>query len=73
VKLPRTPFPNYSGKTPGGGLGSLSKSENTFFGCAAILAAGIVIVKLIGALFKIPVGNILGDEGFGISTTRIPL
>jgi stage V sporulation protein B len=43
----------------------LSKSENTFFGGAAILAAGIVIVKLIGALFKIPVGNILGDEGFG--------
>ncbi len=43
----------------------MSKSENTFFGGAAILAAGIVIVKLIGALFKIPVGNILGDEGFG--------
>lgn len=29
------------------------------------MAAGIVIVKLIGALYKIPLGNILDDEGFG--------
>lgn len=29
------------------------------------MAAGIVVVKLIGAIFKIPLGNILGDEGFG--------
>ncbi|MPM17064.1 Stage V sporulation protein B [bioreactor metagenome] len=45
-------------------MSNTSKS-GTFFGGAAILASGIVIVKLIGALFKIPVGNILGDEGFG--------
>lgn len=38
--------------------------NNTFFGGAAILAAGIVIVKLIGALYKIPLGNILGEAGF---------
>ena len=38
--------------------------HNTFFGGAAILAAGIVIVKLIGALYKIPLGNILGEAGF---------
>jgi len=44
---------------------SSQNRNNTFFGGAAILASGIVIVKLIGALFKIPVGNILGDEGFG--------
>ena len=30
-----------------------------------ILAVGIAIVKLIGALYKIPLGNILDDEGFG--------
>ena len=42
-----------------------SKGSPTFFGGAAILAASIIIVKLIGALYKIPVGRILGDEGFG--------
>ena len=44
---------------------SSHEKKSTFFGGAAILAAGIVIVKLIGAIFKIPLGNILGDEGFG--------
>lgn len=44
---------------------STQEQKNTFFGGAAILAAGIVIVKLIGAVYKIPLGNILGDEGFG--------
>lgn len=41
------------------------EKKSTFFGGAAVLAAGIVVVKLIGALYKIPLGNILGDEGFG--------
>lgn len=39
--------------------------KNTFFGGAAILAAGIVVVKLIGAIYKIPLFNIIGDEGTG--------
>ena len=38
--------------------------KNSFFGGAAILTAGIIIVKLIGALYKIPLGNILSDAGF---------
>ena len=42
-----------------------SSQKSTFFGGAATLAAGIVIVKLIGALYKIPLGRILGDVGFG--------
>lgn len=41
------------------------ESKSTFFGGAAILAVGIAVVKLVGALYKIPLGNILGDEGFG--------
>lgn len=41
------------------------EKKSTFFGGAAILAVGIAIVKLIGALYKIPLGNILDDEGFG--------
>ena len=44
---------------------SQPKGSTTFFGGAAILAVSIVIVKIIGALYKIPVGRILGDEGFG--------
>ena len=43
-----------------------SKStSNTFFGGAAILAASIIVVKIVGALYKIPLGRILGDVGFG--------
>ena len=40
-------------------------TTNTFFGGAAILAASIAVVKVIGALYKIPLGRILGDVGFG--------
>ena len=38
--------------------------KNSFFGGAAILTAGIIIVKLIGALYKIPLGNIISDTAF---------
>lgn len=44
---------------------SSQEKKGSFFGGAAILAAGIAVVKLLGAFFKIPIGNILGDEGFG--------
>ena len=43
----------------------MSEKKNTFFGGAAILAVGAVVVKLIGALFKIPMANILGSTGNG--------
>jgi stage V sporulation protein B len=46
-------------------LKRVSQQKSTFFGGAAILAAGIAIVKVIGALYKIPIANILGDEGNG--------
>lgn len=41
------------------------KKENkqSFLGGAAILAAAVVAVKLIGAVYLIPVNNILGSEG----------
>ena len=41
-----------------------TSNKNTFFGGAAILAAGLIIVKLIGALYKIPLGNILTEAAF---------
>lgn len=37
--------------------------KNTFFGGVATLATGVIIVKLIGALYKIPLANILGETG----------
>lgn len=37
--------------------------QNTFFGGAAILALGILVVKLIGLLYKIPLINIIGEQG----------
>ncbi len=37
--------------------------KQSFFGGAAVLAFGIALVKLIGALFAIPLFNILGEGG----------
>ena len=39
--------------------------ENEFLIQGAILAAAAVIVKIIGALYRIPLTNIIGDEGNG--------
>ncbi|MBO5543802.1 MAG: polysaccharide biosynthesis protein [Oscillospiraceae bacterium] len=41
------------------------KSQNYLHG-AAILTIGVVIMKILGAIYKIPLGNILGDYGYGI-------
>ena len=40
------------------------KKQNFMYG-AAILAAGVVIMKILGAIYKIPLQNILGDTGYG--------
>ena len=47
-------------------------TTNTFFGGAAILAASIAVVKVIGALYKIPLGRILGTWASATSTTPTP-
>ncbi|NBI68760.1 polysaccharide biosynthesis protein [Pseudoflavonifractor sp. 60] len=39
------------------------QKQNTFFGGAAILAVGILVVKLIGMFYKIPLVNIIGAQG----------
>lgn len=39
------------------------QKQNTFFGGAAILAVGILVVKLIGMFYKIPLTNIIGEQG----------
>ncbi len=42
-----------------------SKEQNYMYG-AAILTAGVVIMKILGALYKIPIANIIGDDGYSM-------
>lgn len=42
-----------------------TRRQNFIHG-AAILTVGVVIMKILGALYKVPLGNILGDYGYGI-------
>ena len=39
--------------------------KQNFLHGAAILAFGVVIMKILGAIYKIPLRNILGDTGYG--------
>ena len=45
-----------------------TKKQNYLHG-AAILTFGVVIMKILGAIYKIPLGNILGDDGYGYFNT----
>ncbi len=40
------------------------RSKQNYLHGAAILTAGVIITKILGAIYKIPLGNILGDEGY---------
>ncbi len=40
-----------------------SKKKQSFLGGTAILAAAVAIVKILGAVYKIPFGNIVGPKG----------
>ena len=40
-----------------------SKKKQSFLGGAAVLASAVAIVKILGAVYKIPFGNIVGPEG----------
>ena len=42
-----------------------SRRQNYMHG-AAILTVGVIIMKLLGFIYKIPLGNILGDEGYSM-------
>ena len=42
-----------------------TKGQNYMHG-AAILAVGVVLMKILGFFYKIPLGNILGDEGYSM-------
>lgn len=43
--------------------------KQTYMHGAAILTVGVVIMKILGFIYKIPLGNILGDEGFSMFTS----
>lgn len=43
----------------------MEKEQNYLHG-AAILTAGVIIMKILGAIYKIPIGNLLGDDGNAI-------
>ncbi|MCR5576538.1 MAG: polysaccharide biosynthesis protein [Oscillospiraceae bacterium] len=42
-----------------------TKGQNYMYG-AAILTVGVIIMKILGFFYKIPLGNILGDEGYSM-------
>lgn len=48
---------------------SESAKKQTFLHGAALLALATAVVKLIGALYKIPLKMIVGDQGYGYFTT----
>ena len=43
---------------------AVAKKQNFLHG-AAILAAGVVVIKILGAIYKIPLRNIIGETGYG--------
>ena len=49
-------------------MARLNKKQ-TFLGGAAVLAMATAIVKIIGALYKIPLKHLIGNEGFGYFNT----
>lgn len=42
-----------------------TKKQNFLHG-AVILTAGLAVIKVLGAIYKIPIANILGKEGYGM-------
>lgn len=42
-----------------------SKEQNYLHG-AAILTAGVVIMKILGFIYKVPLGNMIGDDGYAL-------
>ena len=46
------------------------EKKQSFMGGVTIMAVSTVFVKICGALYKIPLNNILGDEGVARSEER---
>ncbi len=50
----------------------MSKRQNSLLKNAMIIAIGGLLVKLLGALYRIPLNNVLKAEGLGIYQTAFP-
>ncbi|MBN7771962.1 putative polysaccharide biosynthesis protein [Clostridium aminobutyricum] len=48
-------------------------SKKSFLKGAAILGVAGLMVQVMGAIFRIPLGNIIGDEGMGYYQTAYPI
>ncbi|MDD4564998.1 MAG: polysaccharide biosynthesis protein [Eubacteriales bacterium] len=48
-------------------------SKKTFLRGAAVLGIAGLLVQVMGAIFRIPLGNIIGDEGMGYYQTAYPI
>ncbi len=48
-------------------------SKKTFLRGAAVLGIAGLMVQVLGAVFRIPLGNIIGDEGMGYYQTAYPI
>ncbi len=51
----------------------MSKRNRNFIRGAAILGVAGIIVKIIGAVFRIPLGNLVGDVGMSYYQTAYPI
>lgn len=51
----------------------MSKRNRNFIRGAAMLGAAGIVVKLVGAVFRIPLGNLVGDLGMSYYQTAYPI
>ncbi len=49
------------------------RRENSFLKGAVILGAAGIVVKILGAFFRIPLANIIGDDGMGYYQSAYPI
>ena len=43
-----------------------TKKEQNYLHGAAIMTVGVIVMKILGAVYKIPLGNMLGDDGYAL-------
>lgn len=51
----------------------MKKSKSRFIGGATVLAVGSVVAKIIGAIYRVPLTNVLGAEGMGMYQLVFPV
>lgn len=54
-------------------MSKTAKNKKRMFSGAAVLLAGSVVAKMLGALYRIPLTNILGAEGMGMYQLVFPV